>query len=85
MRTLDLNDLGRQFSDLVREIQETGEGVIVLQDGLPAIRMLPAEEKPARPDIVRQRALEKLIESLKNPGRSAPDAPHLTRDEMHER
>jgi hypothetical protein len=47
--------------------------------------MLPAEEKGKRLSLRRQLAMERLIESMKNPGRSAPDATHLTRDELHER
>jgi len=85
MKTLNLRDANQQFSKLVREIEATGEGVLVLRDGKPAIRMLPAEEKPRRFSADRQRAIEELLESMKHPGRSAPDAPHLTRDELHER
>ncbi len=85
MKTLDLHDADQKFSNLVREIEETGEGVLVLRDGKPAIRMLPAEQNPRRSGGERQRAIEELIESMKNPGRSAPDAPHLTRDQLHER
>jgi antitoxin (DNA-binding transcriptional repressor) of toxin-antitoxin stability system len=85
MKTLNLRDANQQFSKLVREIEATGEGVLVLRDGKPAICMLPAEEKRRRPTIARLRAIERLTESLKNPGQSAPDAPHLTRDQLHER
>jgi prevent-host-death family protein len=85
MKTLNLRDANQQFSKLVREIEATGEGVLVLRDGKPAIRMLPAEDKPRRLSAERRKAMERLIESMKNPGRSAPDAPHLTRDQLHER
>jgi antitoxin (DNA-binding transcriptional repressor) of toxin-antitoxin stability system len=85
MKTMNLRDANQQFSKLVREIEATGEGVLVLRDGKPAIRMLPAEEKPRQPELRRQLAIKRLIESMNNPGRSADDAPHLTRDELHER
>src|SRR5580698_2200989 len=84
MKTLDLRDADRQLSNLVREIEETGEGVLVLRDGKPAIRMLPAEQKPARSSAERQKAVERLTQSLKNPGNSN-GSPRLTRDQMHER
>ena len=85
MKTLNLRDANQQFSKIVREIEATGEGVLVLRDGKPAIRMLPAENKPRRLSAERQKAIEELIESMKSPGRSAPDAPDLTRDQLHER
>jgi antitoxin (DNA-binding transcriptional repressor) of toxin-antitoxin stability system len=86
MKTLNLRDANQQFSKLVREIEATGETVLVLRDGKPAIRMMPAEEKPRRFSAEQQKAIEELIDSMRNnPGRSEPDAPHLTRDEMHER
>ncbi|MBV8976981.1 MAG: type II toxin-antitoxin system Phd/YefM family antitoxin [Alphaproteobacteria bacterium] len=46
MKTLNLRDANQQFSKLVREIEATGEGVLVLRDGKPAIRMMPAADKP---------------------------------------
>ena len=86
MKTLNLRDANQQFSKLVREIEATGEGVLVLRDGKPAIRMMPVEEKPRRFSAERQKAIEDLLESARNnPGRSDPDLPPMTRDEMHER
>ena len=84
MKTLDLGDAEQQFSDLVREIEKTGEGVLVLRDGKPAIRMLPAEQNPRRSSAERQKVVERLNQSLKNPGNSN-GSPRLTRDQMHER
>jgi prevent-host-death family protein len=88
MKTLNLRDANQQFSKLVREIEATGEGVLVLRDGKPAIRMVPAEDRSGRRrfSAERQKAIEELLESARNnPGRSDPSIPPLTRDQMHER
>ncbi len=48
MKTMNLRDANQQFSKLVREIEETGEPVLVLRNGKPAIRLsaVGANEKP---------------------------------------
>jgi antitoxin (DNA-binding transcriptional repressor) of toxin-antitoxin stability system len=86
MKTLHLRDANQQFSKLVREIEATGEGVLVLRDGKPAIRMMPIESRRPRFSAERQKAIDELIDSMRNnPGRSDSNLPPLTRDEMHER
>jgi prevent-host-death family protein len=42
MKTMNLRDANQQFSKLVREIEETGEPVLVLRNGKPAIRLSAA-------------------------------------------
>ena len=84
MKTLDLDDDDQKFSKLVREIEETGEGVLVLREGRPAIQMLPARQKPRLSSAERRKAIERLTQSLNNPGNSN-GSPRLTRDQMHER
>jgi len=37
MKTMNLRDANQQFSKLVREIEETGEPVLVLRNGQPAM------------------------------------------------
>ncbi len=44
MKTINLREANQQFSKLVREIEETGEPVIVLRNGKPAIRLSSVEE-----------------------------------------
>jgi antitoxin (DNA-binding transcriptional repressor) of toxin-antitoxin stability system len=39
MKTMNLRDANQQFSRLVREIEETGEPVLVLRNGKPAIKL----------------------------------------------
>ena len=88
MKTMNLRDANQQFSKLVREIEATGEPVLVLRDGKPAIKLMPADHETGRPrfSAERQKAIEDLLTSARNnPGRSDPDIPPLTRDEMHER
>jgi prevent-host-death family protein len=86
MKTLNLRDANQQFSKLVREIEATGETVLVLRDGKPAIRMMPVEEKLRRFSVERLKAIESLLESARNNrSGSDPNLPPMTRDEMHER
>jgi antitoxin (DNA-binding transcriptional repressor) of toxin-antitoxin stability system len=88
MKTLNLRDANQQFSKLVREIESTGETVLVLRDGKPAIRMTPAEAKSGahRMSAERQKAIDELIDSMRsNRSQSDPSLPPMTRDEMHER
>lgn len=88
MKTLNLRDANQQFSKLVREIEATGETVLVLRDGKPAIRMTPAEDQTGRTrfSAERQKAIDDLLESARNNrSQSDPNLPPMTRDEMHER
>src|SRR5665213_34304 len=64
MKTLNLRDANQQFSKLVREIEATGETVLVLRDGKPAIRMMPAEEKvfPRKLTSRQEQALARLLD-----------------------
>ncbi|HEX4301456.1 MAG TPA: type II toxin-antitoxin system Phd/YefM family antitoxin [Rhizomicrobium sp.] len=61
MKTMNLRDANQQFSKLVREIEETGEPVLVLRNGKPAIKLsaVGAHEKP-----------EEAKQHLADPGRA---------------
>ena len=88
MKTLNLRDANQQFSKLVREIEATGEAVLVLRDGKPAIKLVPADDAAGKPrfSTERQRAIEELLKSARtNRSQSDPALPRMTRDEMHER
>jgi len=87
MKTLNLRDANQRFSQLVREVQETGEGVVVLRNGEPAVEIVPAgKNKPRRLSFERQKAIEALLEAARNNrSQSDPTLPRMTRDEMHER
>jgi antitoxin (DNA-binding transcriptional repressor) of toxin-antitoxin stability system len=83
MKTIELQDSGLSLSDLVREIEGTGEAVLVLRNGKAVARL---EATRSVTEAERQKAFEELMESIRsNPG--APSDPDvvLTRDQLHER
>ena len=43
---INLRDANQQFSELVRRVEATGEGYLVLRHGRPVARLLPAEPRP---------------------------------------
>ena len=86
MRKINLREANQRFSQLVREVQETGEPVSIYRHGELAVEIHP----PARSGAARvltpeqEAALKSLFETAhrvrgKSRGRK------LTRDEMHER
>jgi prevent-host-death family protein len=86
MRKVNLREANQRFSQLVREVQETGEPVSVYRHGELAVEIHP----PAKQGNLRvltpeqKAALESMFETAhrvkgKSRGRK------LTRDEMHER
>jgi prevent-host-death family protein len=46
LTSITLREANQQFSELVRRVEETGEGYLVLRRGKPAVRILPADEGP---------------------------------------
>lgn len=87
MKRLNLREANQGFSRLVREIERTGERVLVLKNGKPAVEIVPAGERHA----VRKRAPEQeraicafLDSARTSPGDSSGERP-WTRDELHER
>jgi len=70
----------------VREIEETGESVLVLRNGRPAVEIGPSREKRAarRLTVEQERAVAAFLKSARaKPGKS-PGA-RWTREELHER
>ena len=87
MKQINLRDANQEFSRLVREIEQTGERVLVLRNGKPAVEIVPAAERGAvrsrTPEQERAiRAFLKLARA--KPGDSSTDH-RWTRDELHER
>ena len=78
MRTMNLRDANQQFSKLVREIEETGETIIVLRNGKPAITL------SAVPQAVPFEEQEAAKHRLMDPGRAFtfPDDWTFKRDEV---
>ncbi len=71
MREINLRDANQQFSKLVREIEETGETVLVLRNGKPSIKLMPVEE-PKRRMTPEQEAAMAFLRDPKNHFTSPP-------------
>jgi prevent-host-death family protein len=87
MKQLNLREANQEFSRLVREIEQTGERVLILRNGKPAVEIVPSGERRAvhqrTPEQARAiRAFLKLARA--RPGDSSGE-PRWTRDELHER
>ena len=82
MKTMNLRDANQQFSKLVREIEETGEPVLVLRNGQPAIT-LSAVGGMRRSTTPEQR--EQAKQRLMDPGTpfTYPDDWKFNRDEIY--
>jgi prevent-host-death family protein len=87
MKQLNLREANQGFSRLVREVEETGERVLVLRNGKPAVEIVPSGEMRATRKLTQaqERAVRAFLKSaLTRPGNSASE-PRWTRDELHER
>ncbi len=86
MRKVNLREANQRFSQLVREVQETGEPVSVYRHGELAVEIHP----PANRGTVRkltseqEAALKSMLDTARRFGRKS-DGRKMTRDEMHER
>jgi antitoxin (DNA-binding transcriptional repressor) of toxin-antitoxin stability system len=87
MKQINLRDANQAFSRLVREIEKSGEGVLVLRKGKPAVEILPTRvTRPARLlSRDQQRAIADFLKAARNrPGDSSGQR-RWTRDSLHER
>ncbi|HEX4081272.1 MAG TPA: type II toxin-antitoxin system Phd/YefM family antitoxin [Rhizomicrobium sp.] len=87
MKQITLREANQQFSRLAREVEETGERVIVLRNGKPAVEIVPTAEKRARRTLSpKQRsALAAFLDAARRrPGNSKGER-RWTRDDLHER
>lgn len=87
MKQISLREANQGFSRLVREIEETGEGVLVLRNGKPAVEIVPSRAK--RPLRVltkeQEQAIAQFLKSARTkPGNSTGER-RWTRDALHER
>jgi prevent-host-death family protein len=85
MKEVTLREANQQFSQLVREVEETGEAIMVLRNGKKSVKISPAEEKPRKRTLTREQeiALNSFLEFARtSPGKS--DGP-WTREELYER
>jgi antitoxin (DNA-binding transcriptional repressor) of toxin-antitoxin stability system len=44
MKTMNMREANQQFSKLAREVEETGETILVLRNGKPALKLAPVDE-----------------------------------------
>ncbi len=86
MRKINLREANQRFSQLVREVQETGEPVSVYRRGEPAVEIHPSAKKSAVRVLTPQQevALSSMLETARKFGRKSVGR-KMTRDEMHER
>ena len=87
MKQLNLREANQGFSRLVREIERTGERVLVLRNGKPAVEIVPSGEKRAVHARThgQERAIRAFLKSARTrPGDSSGER-RWRRDELHER
>jgi len=87
IKQLNLREANQRFSRLVREIEQTGERVVVLRNGKPAVEIVPSSEKRAvyRRTREQERAIRAFLKLARTrPGDSSGE-PRWTRGELHER
>jgi len=82
MREINLRDANQQFSKLVREIEETGETVLVLRNGKPSIKLMPVEERA--PKLSRAQAEAKARLMSPESRFSTPDGWKFNREEIYD-
>jgi len=61
LTAINLRDANQQFSELVRRVEATGKGYLVLRHGRPVARLLPTEDRAARLSPEQQAALTRLL------------------------
>lgn len=87
MKQLNLREANQGFSRLVRQIEKTGERVLVLRNGKPAVEIVPSGEIHAvrRRTPAQERALRAFLKSARAKPGSSTGQRRWTRDELHER
>lgn len=84
MKTVILRESDTQLSKLVREIEETGESVLVLRDGEPVAKLMPAEKDyPRKLTPEQEVALAELLDP-KNRFKLTGEDRKISRDELHD-
>ena len=85
MKEITLREANQQFSKLVREVEETGEGVVVLRNGQKAVRIMPAVESSSGHNRLTPAQMEAKAR-LTDPANhlTLPPDWKLSRDEMYD-
>lgn len=87
MKKINLRDANQQFSRLVREVEEKGETIVVLRNGVPAAEIGPVRERTGvrRLNTRQLQAIQNFLKAARsNPG-SSEGQPRWTRDDLHAR
>lgn len=58
---ISLRDANQRFSELVRRVEATGQGFVVLRHGKPVARLLPIDDRPNRLTPEQRAALARLL------------------------
>lgn len=58
---ISLRDANQQFSELIRRVEATGQGYLVMRHGKPVARLLPVEDRPGRLTPEQRAALARLL------------------------
>jgi len=87
MRQLNLREANQEFSRLVRKIEQTGERVLVLRNGKPAVEIVPSGETHAvrSRTPAQKRAVAAFLKSARTKPGNSSGRRRWTRDELHER
>jgi prevent-host-death family protein len=87
MKQLNLREANQEFSRLVRKVEETGERVLVLRNGKPAVEIVPSGEKRAVRvrTPAQERAIAAFLKSARTRAGNSTGRRRWTRDELHER
>jgi prevent-host-death family protein len=86
MRQMTMREANQQFSQLVREVQETGESVQVLRNGQPAAEIHPASSRSVKRQLSpeRQKALKRLLDTARH-STAKSDGKAWKREELYRR
>jgi antitoxin (DNA-binding transcriptional repressor) of toxin-antitoxin stability system len=87
MKQLNLREANQGFSRLVRTVEETGERILVLRNGKPAVEIVPSGEKRGvrRRTPAQERAIRAFLKSARTRPGNSSGRRRWTRDELHER
>jgi len=87
MKQLNLREANQGFSRLVREVEQTGERVLVLRNGKPAVEIVPSGASRAvrRRTPRQERAVRAFLKSARSKPGDSSGQRRWKRDELHER
>jgi prevent-host-death family protein len=87
MKQLTLREANQGFSRLVREIEETGQSVLVLRNGRPAVEIVPSRERRAQRKLApeQERAVSAFLRLARAKSGDSSNERRWIREELHER